>query len=60
MKKRNKRRKKLSRLKKSAKVPKSRIPTCKGGFAFKSKKDYNRADNKEIEKKEIEKKEQDE
>lgn len=45
--KRSKRRK-LSKLLKSMKEFKSRIPTCKGGFAFKSKKSYDRKENKKI------------
>lgn len=53
MKKRNKRRRKLSKLKKCAKALKLRLPTCKGGFSFKSKKDYNRSENKKVVKKEL-------
>lgn len=50
--KRSKRRK-LSKLLKSLKPVKKRIPTCKGGFSFKSRKDYNRKENKEIVRKEL-------
>lgn len=53
MKDRNRRRKKLSKLKKAAIALKLRLPTCKGGFAFNSKKDYKRSKNKEIVKKEM-------
>jgi len=50
--KRNKRRK-LSKLLKNIPELKQRIPTCKGGHAFKSKKDYNRKNNKKIIEKEL-------
>ena len=50
--KRSKRRK-LSKLLKSMKEVKKRIPTCKGGFAFKSPKDYDRKDNKKAVEKEL-------
>lgn len=43
--KRSKRRK-LSKLLIKATVNKVRIPTCSGGFCFKSKKDYNRKNKK--------------
>ena len=46
-------RRKLSKLLKSPKQLKKRIPTCKGGFAFKSKKDYNRAENKKVTKRDL-------
>ena len=46
-------RRKLNKLIKSAKPLKKRIPTCKGGFAFKSKKDYNRAENKKVTKRDL-------
>lgn len=51
-KKRSKRRK-LSKLLKAMKEVKKRLPTCKGGYAFKSPKDYNRKENKEIVKREL-------
>ena len=41
-------RRKLSKLLKKPKLLKSRIPTCKGGFVLKSKKSYNRSENKKI------------
>lgn len=41
-------RRKLSKLLKSIKEIKIRIPTCKGGYAFKSKKDYDRSQNSKI------------
>lgn len=50
--KRSKRRK-LSKLLKELKPLKKRIPTCKGGFSFKSKKDYNRSENKKIVKEQL-------
>jgi hypothetical protein len=50
--KRNKRRK-LSKLLKSIQDVKPRIPTCKGGHAFKSQKDYDRKNNKKIIEKEL-------
>lgn len=46
-------RRKLSKLLKEIPAFKKRIPTCKGGFSFKSKKDYNRNENKKIVKEEI-------
>ena len=46
-KKRSKRRK-LSKLLKKTQEVKKRIPTCKGGWSFKSPKDYNRKNNKKI------------
>ena len=50
--KRSKRRK-LSKLLKSMKEIKKRIPTCKGGYAFKSPRDYDRKENKKIIDKEL-------
>lgn len=50
--KRSKRRK-LSKLLKSIQTIKKRIPTSKGGFAFKSQKDYDRKQNKKIIEKEL-------
>lgn len=50
--KRNKRRK-LSKLLKNLEIPKKRLPTSKGGYAFKSKKDYDRKENKKIVEKEL-------
>jgi len=50
--KRSKRRK-LSKLLKKLEPIKSRKPTCKGGYAFKSKKDYNRSQNKKITEEEL-------
>ena len=47
--KRSKRRKLL----KSIKEFKKRIPTCKGGYAFKSPRDYDRKDNKKVVDKEL-------
>jgi len=41
-------RRKLSKLLKSIKEIKIRIPTCKGGYVLKSKKDYDRSQNKKI------------
>ena len=46
-------RRKLSKLLKKPISVKKRLPTCKGGFSFKSKKDYDRKQNKEIVKKEL-------
>lgn len=46
-------RRKLSKLLKELKPLKSRIPTCKGGFSFKSKKDYDRRENKKIVKEQL-------
>lgn len=46
-------RRKLSKLLKSIQKIKLRIPVCKGGFAFKSKKDYNRKDNQKNVKEEL-------
>jgi len=50
---RNRRRRKLSKLNSSPKVLKTRKPTCKGGFAFKSKKSYSRSNNKNVLKREM-------
>ena len=41
-------RRKLSKLLKSAKVPKRRIPIAPPSKAFKSKKDYNRKESKNV------------
>jgi len=46
-------RRKLSKLLKSIQEVKKRIPTCKGGYAFKSKKSYDRKENNKILDKEI-------
>lgn len=46
-------RRKLSKLLKELKPLKLRIPTCKGSFSFKSKKDYNRKNNDKIIKEEL-------
>ncbi len=43
----------MSKLLKAMKEVKKRLPTCKGGYAFKSPKDYNRKENKEIVKREL-------
>jgi len=50
--KRNKRRK-LSKLLKKIDPIKIRKPTCQGGYAHKSKKDYDRSQNKKILKEEL-------
>lgn len=50
--KRSKRRK-LSKLLKNIPDLKIRIPTSKGGYAFKSPKDYNRKENTKIIEKEL-------
>jgi hypothetical protein len=50
--KRSKRRK-LSKLLTSIKKIKKRLPTCKGGYSFKSLRDYDRKENKIIVKKEL-------
>jgi hypothetical protein len=43
-------RRRLSKLIKSTKIPKSRIPTAPPSKAFKSIKDYDRSKNKQLEK----------
>ena len=46
-------RRKLSKLLTSMKEVKKRLPTCQGGWSFKSPKDYDRKTNKEIVKREL-------
>lgn len=48
-----KKRRKLSKLLTSMKKVKLRIPTAKGGFPFKTKKDYNRSENRKIAQREV-------
>ena len=53
MNKRNKKRRKLSKLTKELKPLKKRIPVPPVGHAFKTKKDYDRSENKKIIEKEL-------
>lgn len=46
-------RRKLSKLLTMPATVKKRLPTCQGGFALKSKKDYNRQDNKKVIRREL-------
>jgi hypothetical protein len=46
-------RRKLSKLLTKAEPIKKRLPTCKGGYALKSKKDYRRFQNKKITQEEL-------